>query len=70
MTGAPVLVGSVLLTHARPSLLESDPDTARAELRCSACGYGAIISGMLPDCPMCQASTWEQLPWRAFAAGG
>ena len=44
------------MTHDRPGLSESGPETGRAELRCCACGYGGIASGPPPACPMCQAS--------------
>jgi rubredoxin len=55
------------MTDDRPGLSESDPETGRAELRCSVCGYGVIASGPPPACLMCQASAWEKLPWRPFA---
>jgi rubredoxin len=55
------------MTHDRPGLSEPDPETGRAEPRCSVCGYGVIASGSPPACPMCQANAWEQLPWRPFA---
>jgi len=70
LTGAHVLVDSVLLEDHRPSARESDSEAGRTELRCYACGYGAVVSGLLPACPMCQASVWEQLPRRPFAAVG
>ena len=55
------------MTDDRPGLSEPDPETGRAELRCSVCGYGVIASGPPPACLMCQASAWEKLPWRPFA---
>jgi rubredoxin len=55
------------MTHDRLGLSESDPETGRAELHCSLCGYGIIASGPSPACPMCQARAWEQLPWRPSA---
>jgi hypothetical protein len=56
------------MTHDRPGLSESAPETGRAELRCSVCGYGVIASGPPPACPMCQASAWEADSQAAFAA--
>ena len=50
------------MTHDRPPPSESDPETGRAELRCSVCGYGVIASGPPLACPMCQASAWESFP--------
>ncbi|MGH3042578.1 MAG: rubredoxin-like domain-containing protein [Gaiellaceae bacterium] len=50
------------MTHDRPPPSESDPETGRAELRCSVCGYGVIASGAPQACPMCQASAWESFP--------
>jgi rubrerythrin len=35
----------------------SGPDTA--ELRCSKCGYGIMVSGEPPMCPMCRSSAWQ-----------
>lgn len=31
----------------------------QAEFRCAGCGYGIVVSGILPRCPMCQTSDWE-----------
>jgi len=34
----------------------------RLEYRCSACGYGIVVSAALPSaCPMCQATAWTQI---------
>ncbi len=37
----------------------SDAATVRTELRCAGCGYGIVVSGSVPLCPMCQATNWE-----------
>lgn len=29
------------------------------DFRCADCGYGAVIHGALPRCPMCGGSVWE-----------
>jgi hypothetical protein len=39
---------------------------AKGEFRCSECGYGVVISKVLPSCPMCHGDTWESAPWRPF----
>ncbi len=39
---------------------------AKGEFRCSECGYGVVVSGSLPICPMCRGETWEQAAWRPF----
>jgi len=36
---------------------------AKGEFRCSGCGYGAIVSRLLPVCPMCGGEAWEQSTW-------
>jgi hypothetical protein len=36
------------------------------ELRCSGCGYGIVSRGVLPTCPMCQGTAWEESAWRPF----
>ncbi len=36
------------------------------ELRCSDCGYGIVSRGVLPICPMCGGSSWEESLWRPF----
>jgi hypothetical protein len=29
------------------------------DVRCADCGYGAVVRGALPQCPMCGGSVWE-----------
>ncbi len=33
------------------------------EYRCAACGYGAIVHGELPPCPMCGGTSWVRSSW-------
>jgi hypothetical protein len=33
--------------------------TEASEFRCARCGYGICVSGALPPCPMCEATTWD-----------
>jgi hypothetical protein len=36
----------------------------RAEYRCAACGYGIVVYGQAPSCPMCREARWEHVEWR------
>jgi hypothetical protein len=48
-----------------------DSGNAQKALLCRRCGYQAIVIGLLPSCPMCQATAWDELdgdPTRANAA--
>lgn len=38
-------------------------DAVEGEYRCSECGYGVVVLGVLPECPMCRSSTWERGAW-------
>ena len=39
----------------------------RAEYRCAACGYGIVVYGQPPRCPMCSEPRWEHVEWRPFS---
>lgn len=39
---------------------------AKGEFHCSECGYGVTIVRVLPVCPMCQGTSWEQSTWSPF----
>ena len=39
----------------------------RDEYRCAACGYGIIVYGQPPSCPMCSEPRWEHVEWRPFS---
>ena len=41
----------------------------RAEYRCAACGYGIIVYGQPPGCPMCCEPRWDHVEWRPFSHG-
>ena len=41
------------------SVTVSAPRAISTEFRCAACGYGIIVSGALPTCPMCRATSWK-----------
>ena len=32
---------------------------ASGDFRCADCGYGAVVHGVVPVCPMCSGSVWE-----------
>ncbi len=36
------------------------------EYHCTGCGYGVTVHGVLPACPMCAETTWEQAAWSPF----
>jgi hypothetical protein len=33
---------------------------AAGEFRCADCGYGVVVSTVLPACPMCRGTVWER----------
>ena len=33
---------------------------AAGVFHCSACGYGVTVQSTLPQCPMCNGTTWER----------
>ena len=33
---------------------------ATGAFHCSACGYGVTVQSTLPQCPMCNGTTWER----------
>jgi len=43
------------------SVTVSSPRAISSEFRCGACGYGIIVSGALPTCPMCRATSWKSM---------
>jgi rubrerythrin len=42
-------------------------DRVKGEFHCSECGYGVTVFTVLPRCPMCGGSAWEQSTWSPFA---
>jgi hypothetical protein len=38
-----------------------------AEYRCATCGYGIIVYGQPPTCPMCRESSWRHAEGRHFS---
>ena len=39
----------------------------RAEYHCAACGYGIVVYGQPPSCPICNEARWEHVEWRPFS---
>jgi hypothetical protein len=39
----------------------------RAQYRCTVCGYGIVVYGQSPSCPMCRETRWEHVEWRPFS---
>ena len=52
-------------TSVTPALLDDAATEARRELRYRECGYGAIVRGDAPTCPMCRATSWVEHARRA-----
>ena len=39
----------------------------RTQYRCTVCGYGIVVYGQPPSCPMCSEARWEHVEWRPFS---
>jgi hypothetical protein len=39
----------------------------RVEYRCAVCGYGIVVYGRPPGCPMCREARWQHVEWRPFS---
>ena len=70
--GDPELVA--LVREAEDSEVEGDMVAAwrgrkgkRAGYRCTFCGYGIVVYGQSPSCPMCRETRWEHVEWRPFS---
>jgi hypothetical protein len=37
-------------------------DWMRVDLRCRDCGYGIVVAGEPPACPLCRSYDWEPIP--------
>jgi hypothetical protein len=51
-----------LLAHGRSGVVlrpnRQQDVSGRMELRCTGCGYGAVVSHVPARCPMCGGATW------------
>jgi hypothetical protein len=36
-------------------------ETTRTDLRCANCGYGIVVAGEPPACPLCRSDQWEPI---------
>ena len=51
----------VLVHEAEDFELAADRKGKRAEYYCVACGYGIVVYGRPPGCPMCSEGRWEHV---------
>jgi len=56
-----------LVREAEDSELAAGGKGNRAEYECAACGYGIVVYGQPPSCPMCGEARWEHVEWRPFS---
>jgi hypothetical protein len=52
-----IRIAATCLEREVVTVAESPGDTA--ELRCGKCGYGIMVSGEPPACPMCRSFAWQ-----------
>jgi len=53
-----------LVREAEDSEVAAGRKGKRAEYSCAACGYGIVVYGRPPGCPMCSEGRWERVEWR------
>ena len=53
-----------LVPEARDSEVAAGRKGKRAQYYCAACGYGIVVNGRPPGCPMCSEGRWEHIEWR------
>jgi hypothetical protein len=56
-----------LVRQAGDSEVAAGRKGKRAEYRCAACGYGIVVYGQAPSCPMCREARWEHVERRPFS---
>jgi hypothetical protein len=56
-----------LVPEARDSEVAAGRKGKRAQYYCAACGYGIVVNGRPPGCPMCSEGRWEHIEWRRSA---
>ena len=56
-----------LVREAEDSEVAAGGKGKRVEYSCAACGYGIVVSGQPPSCPMCSEARWEHVEWRPFS---
>jgi hypothetical protein len=55
---------AALVPEAGDSEVAASGKGKRAEYRCATCGYGIVVYGRPPECPMCSEGRWEHVEWR------
>jgi hypothetical protein len=55
---------AALVPEAGDSEVAASRKGKRAEYRCAAGGYGIVVYGRPPNCPMCSEGRWEHVEWR------
>jgi rubrerythrin len=62
------MVQRMAVTEAELDFVDFWPTGARVkgEFRCAQCGYGVIVTAVLPRCPMCRSESWETASWSPF----
>jgi len=53
-----------LVREAEDAEVAAGRPGTRAEYYCAACGYGIVVYGRPPGCPMCSEARWEHVEWR------
>ena len=53
-----------LVREAEDSQVAAGRKSKRAQYYCAACGYGIVVCGQPPGCPMCREARWEHGEWR------
>ena len=52
-------INVVASTREREVVIVAESPDDTAEFRCGECGYGIMVSGKPPACPMCRSFSWE-----------
>jgi rubrerythrin len=60
--GVKVLDGARKAEHVRGDYVDfvTTGAPAKGAFHCSACSYGVTVQTTLPQCPMCNGTTWER----------
>ncbi len=53
-----------LVREAEDSEVAAGRKGKRTEYYCAGCGYGIVVYGLPPGCPMCREGRWERAAWR------
>ena len=53
--------GTLRRLDATSAIRKDMDDRMRVDLRCRGCGYGIVVAGEPPTCPLCRAHDWEPI---------